>query len=508
MATVMLGLAPLEQLRVVEAEGARPYLLGMFATIVGLVVVWFLRRKPLIAVVVLLAWQGAVFWPLSARTSSLGLAFHGEYVMHHFTGLVAAATCIAVASSWVRQPDLGRARLVPAALVIAGALSLLAAHVLEQPSIGERGWPWLERGGAAALLLAWGLALATMGRHHSPGRLRIVAAVLLVPFLVRVAYAWPEGLAGASVVDEGRTPLMIAMFIAAMTTFALFRPNLAPSIRTLVLAFSGLAALLMYYFYRHGFGELEAGLGGLAQSMFAFSLPYPTYLPAWKVWGVMLGLFAMFGSAYAGLVSSTQRARGLALALLVVTGLGLSTPPLVLMTAAGALLWIDSLLDTPVITPAAAPTMPMTDIIQDAAAQLDAPGLVVIDDGNESLLAMRGDVNDTTVDLRARRSRRGEWELTLQVGVLGRSRPMLRLIPELGDAGHRPAHLLGRTHFAQGQVRNLELLDDSLFDALMPFRQAHVEFWDAGTRVRLGAALGKLDGQTLATLIRELTSMD
>lgn len=508
MATVMLGLAPLEELRVAEAEGARPYLLGMFATIVGLVVVWFLRRKPLIAVVVLLVWQGAVFWPLSARTSSLGLAFHGEYVMHHFTGLIAAATCIAIASGWARQPDLGRARLVPVVLVIVGALSLLTAHVLEQPSVGEHSFPWLERGGAAALLLAWAVSLVTMGKHHSPGRLRIVATALLLPFLVRVAFSWPEGLAGASVVDEGRTPLMIAMLIAGLTTFALFRPNLAPSIRTLVLAFSGLAALLMYYFYRHGFGELEAGLGGLAQSMFAFSLPYPTYLPAWKVWGVMLGLFAMFGSAYAGLVSSSQRARGLALALLVVTGLGLSTPPLVLMTSAGALLWIDSLLDAPVLTPSAAPALPMNEIIQGAADELDSPGLVVVDDGNESLLAMRGDVNDKAVDLRARRSRRGDWELTLQVGVLGRGRPMLRLVPELGDAGVRPAHLLGRTHFAQGQVRNLEILEDSFFDAMMPFNQAHVEFWEAGARVRLGAALGKLDGETLAALIRELAAID
>ncbi len=98
--------------------------------------------------------------------------------------------------------------------------------------------------------------------------------------------------------------------------------------------------------------------------------------------------------------------------------------------------------------------------------------------------------------------------MTLKVGVLGRSRPVVSLVPEPGDEGHRPAHLLGRTHRVQGQVRQIELIEDSLFDALMPFPHSVVEFWDAGSRVRLGSELSKLDGETLAALLHELSTMD
>jgi len=509
MATVMLGLASLEELHAAEAEGAQQYLLGTLATVLGVIVVWFLRKRPLVAVILLLVWQGAVFWPLRARTSLLGLAFHGEYILHHFTGLLAAATCVAIGMGWIRRDDLGPARLVPGGLAVGGTLALLVTHVLEQPSMGAHDLPWLERGGAAALLLAWGTALATMWGRLGPSRLRLVAAVLLLPFVVRVALAWPEGLAGASVADTGRPVLMLAMVAAALVAFLAFHPSVNPSVRGLVMVFSGLATVLLYYFYRHGFGELEAGLGGLAQSMFAFSLPYPSYVPAWQVWVVMLGLFAMFSAAYAGLVSPGQRTRGLALALLVVTGLGLSTPPLVLMTGAAALLWIDSLTAGGMGTAERRPApRPMEEILEGLAEQLGLPGVVVLEDKGRSLLAVRGEVGDTPLDLRARPSGSDSWAVTLTVGLLGRGRPPLGLVPEPGDEGHRPAHLLARTHRVRGQVRQLELLDDGFFDAVLPFPQARLDLWDAGTRVRLGSDLSALDTGSLTTLVRQLAARE
>ncbi len=509
MATVLLGLASIDELRLAAAEGAHDYLLGAIATLLGLGVVWLLRKRPLVAAVVLVLWQGAVFWPLHARTSALGLAFHGEYVLHHFTGLVAAATCIAIGTHWVRRTDLGRARLVPAALCIAGTLALVLAHVLEQPSLGVGAVPWLERGGAAALLLAWGSAVVGLWPRLGPPRLRLVAAALLLPYLVRVAFAWPDGLAGASVDDAGRPFLMAAMLVASLTTFALFRPNVAHSVRALVLAFSGLATVMLYYFYRHGFGELEAGLGGLAQSMFAFSLPYPTYVAPWQVWGVMLGMFAMFSAAYTGLVGPGQRVRGVALALLVVTGLGLSTPPLVMMTAAAALVWLDSLTgDTANAVSGRPPKAPMAEILEALAQRLGAPGLVVLDEGKKAVLAVRGDVGDVPLDLRARAAAGDQWAVTISVGMLGRGRPDLALLPHRGDDGHRPAHLLGRTHHARGRVRDLELLDDPLFDALLPFVDARVELWPAGTKVRLGRDLSGLDVERLTELVRQLAARE
>lgn len=512
MATVMLGLASLEELRAAAAEGARPYLLGAVATTLGLGVVWLLRRRPLIAVLVLLGWQGAVFWPLSSRTSALGLAYHGEYVLHHFTGLVAAAACVAIATSWLRRSDLGSGRFAPAGLALAGTVMLLVAHVAEQPSLGAHAMPWVERLGTAALLTAWASALAVLWRHMGPARLRWVALALLLPFVVRVAFAFPEGLAGASVVDTGRVPLMITMVLAALVTFAAFRPPLQGGVRAMVLVFSGLACLLLYYFYWRGFGELEAGLGGLAQSAFAFSLPYPTYFSGFgilQVWGVVLGLFAMFSAAYSGLVSSSQRVRGVSLALLVVTGLGLSTPPLTLMTSAAALLWLDSILGGgPGHRQWRAPDDPMDAILEGAASELSLPEVVVLEDGGRSLLSLRGEVDDVAIDLRARPSGSRGWEVTMTVGLLGRGRAPLSLVPEPGDDGHRPAHLLGRTHRAAGRVRDLELLEDELLDALLPFPDAHVELWDAGARVKLGADLQGLDDERLTRLVRELVRRD
>ena len=133
---------------------------------------------------------------------------------------------------------------------------------------------------------------------------------------------------------------------------------------------------------------------------------------------------------------------------------------------------------------------------------------VVLEDGGRSILSLRGELDDTAIDLRARPSGSRGWDLTLQVGLLGRGRPELSLLPEPGDDGHRPAHLLGRTHRAAGQVRQLELLDDALYDALLPFPEARVELWDAGSRVRLGTDLGGLDDERLARLLRELASRE
>jgi hypothetical protein len=504
MATVLLGLAPLDALRAAAAEGARPYLVGTLATALGLGVAWRLRRRPLWAALMLVAWQGAVLWPLVDRTSLLGLAFHGEYVLHHFSGLLAAAICVAIATAWLRRPDLGRGRLVPGGLALLGTAALLLAHGLEQPSLHGKAPAWLEQGGAAAMLLAWGSAVVVLWPRLHPPRLRLVAAVLLLPFLARVALSWPEGLAGASVADAGRPVLMATMVAAAVVTFVASRPSISPSVRSLVLVFSGVATVMLYYFYRHGFGELEAGLGGLAQSMFAFSLPYPSYVPAWQVWGVMLGLFAMFAAAYSGLVSPGQRARGVALSLLVVTGLGLSTPPLVLMSGAAALLWIDSIGSGTGSVALQPPPAPIERILEQLAERLGLPGVVVLEDASRPLLAVRGELAETPLDLRARPSATGVWDVTLVVGLLGRGRPLLVLRPEPGDEGNRPAHLLGRTHAAHGQVRHLEQLDDALFDALLPFADARLELWDAGSRVRLGVDLSQLDDERLAELARQL----
>ena len=58
--------------------------------------------------------------------------------------------------------------------------------------------------------------------------------------------------------------------------------------------------------------ELEDGIGGLAQSLFGFTLPYPTYVPGWKIIVVTVALFFVFATVYGGLMSWNERVRGLA----------------------------------------------------------------------------------------------------------------------------------------------------------------------------------------------------
>ena len=130
LATIELGLARAEPLARAAAEGAKYYLIGGLASLVGLVGVWTLRKRPMVAAGLLLGWQAAVLWPLRAKTSKLGLAYHGEFILHHFVTIVMAAVVIRIAWLFYRREDLPKSRKVVTALGTAGTLAAHGQHGL------------------------------------------------------------------------------------------------------------------------------------------------------------------------------------------------------------------------------------------------------------------------------------------------------------------------------------------------------------------------------------------
>lgn len=504
MASVALGQAASDKLARAAAEGAHLYLLGGLATLVGLVCVFALRRRPLVAAAVLVIWQAAVLLPLRGRTSGLGLAYHGEFVLHHFATILAAAICAVVAIDLLRRAELGRARLLPAALALAGTSIAVAAHLwTSRPEHGAAEIPGWAAPAPLLLVAAWLAVPAIAWRRLHPVPLRIAGLFLALPYVVRLAVSGKQGLLGGVVPPEGRAWVMSAVVLGGAVVFVLVRPRLSRGLRALVTLSSFVAVSMLFLIYRQGFGELEDDLGGLAISVFGFVPPYPPYVPAWQSLVVMLGLFGLFTAAYASLIAKEERARGVALALVVATGIGLTSPQLWLMAGAAGLLFFDSL-------PAAAgrarpPAEPIEDLLRAAAERLGLPDPVVLETESGALLSMRGDVQTRRVELRARPLPHDDaWALELSVGVHGRGRAEIELVPEPGDGGARPAHVLARTHAVRGERRAAERLDDTLLDAIVPLPDARVELWPAGARVELGDDLSGLTAARVAALVQAL----
>ncbi len=503
LATLLLGLAPVDAIQRAAGEGSRLYLIGAFGTGVAMMVLWTLRRRPLLASAVFLTLELGLMLSIVTRTSRLGLAYHGEFILHHFTAFLCAAACISLGWTWSKQARLGPARWIAAGPAFLGGLGLLGVHTLEQPGVEIRLPTEAVETLAAVAVLAPAIALAALWKHTRDARVRVLAIAIQVPLLLRVAMSFPESLTGASVPDGARQWVMLAVIAAALVSFWAFRPDMPRPVRFIVIMLSALATSLLYLVYRRGFGQLEDGIGGLAQSLFGFSLPYPSYVPGWKIITVCLALFCIFSVVYGGLLSWDERIRGLALGLFAVTGIGLSNAQLVLMASAALLLVVHTLLDEGGSETLAAP-FPVEDVLRDAARSVGLPAPVVLETAEGSVVSVRGDLDGSPIDLRARPAKTGTgtWRLTLRAGIMGRGRPNVELTPDRTDAGQRPAHEIARTHRVRGEARVLEDLDDEQLDALTPFATATAKFWDAGIEVELGSDLSGLDGDRLGDLLR------
>jgi len=504
LATIKLGLAPLDALERVAHASPVPYLVASFGLGCAALLAWLLRARPVVAgsaVVVVGAILTAALWN---RVSWLGFAFRGEYVLHHFATLLSAAACLHVTMAWIRRPWLGHRRLVPAVLLGAGVLAMLAVHLHGQP-LWRGPWRPEVQALATALLLAGPItALALFWSYAEPTAYRDVSAVLLSILVLRVALAGWGGLEGASVPAEHRTLLVGAVVFGAMFVFLRFRPVNPAGVRSLVVLLAAVATGLLYLMYQRSFGLLEDGIGGLAHSLFAFPLPYPEYVARWRVVVVVVALFAMFVTVYGGLMAYEERTRGATLGLMLVTGLGLSNAQLVLMTTAAQLVWLESLLCRERSVGYRAPARPIGDILQDLA---DATGwtVVTLDTAHGLLTAVRGDLASIAVDVRAKRVGTERWKIRLRVGVPGRSPAEIELRPDTGHGGLRPTHALARTHRILGSVRALEGRGDALLDALLEFPRARAKLWPAGSEVELGDDLTHLEAAVLQRLLRAMT---
>lgn len=480
-------------------EGPTIYLgaaaiLAAFAALV----VWQRRRWTVavgLALPGLLAAIGLV-WTSGSR---LGLSYHGEFLLHHFLALLCAATCVAVPLAWARDGALGRLRALPLLPALAGAGLLLAEHLRREVGapIGTLG-----QVGTATLLLAVPLALGSLWPHLQPPRLRAAACFLALPVTIRVALGGSAALAGLPLETGAATPLLIALGLAAVAGWALVRPRAERGLHGPAIALAGVACFALQRAYTQRFGELEVAVGGLARSLFGFDLPYPGYLPTWRLASALLVLFALFSLAVTSLLSRRDHVRGLCLVILMTAGLGLTSPQLALMTGAGLLLALDTLVGAPPPPPPViAPPRPVEAIVAEAAKLLDLPPPTVLEQQRGAVIALRGELGRIHVDLRARHERTG-WILVAQAGTLGRGAPELELRP--GDPDDDPHPLLG-THQLRGDPRRVETVPESLLMALQLFPAHRTRLWPGGCQIELGGRLDHLDAASLAAVLRSMS---
>lgn len=496
LATVNLGMAPVRALESASAEGAQLYVLTVAAIVGTLWLAWSLRGRPLLAAAVFVGAQAALFWPLFRRLSRLGIALHGETMLHHFIAALCAAVIVKLCASWTTQERLARWGTPVFALAAGGTVLLLGAHVFAATGRPPR---WTHPWGAGLLIASWPVALAVTWRHAANRRLWGVAAALLVPLAVRIGAAWPESLSGGPVDPQQRPLVMGSVVAAALVVFFLFRPRLEPKVRLVVATISGIATAGFYTQYRQGFGELEDGIDGLTRSLFGFNIPYPTYVGAFEVLTVAVAICLILYVVYVALVSTEDRRTGLALGLMAITGIGLTTPQLVLMDAAGLLLLLDqALVDDPGEVESRGPRVDMEAVFATAAARVGLPEPLTLETQARPVIALRGDLQDVIIDARAR-SKRAGWSVDITVGVPGRGRGDLVLAP--GRPSEQLHHRLAETHSTRGDVRLLESDSDQLLDALLPFPGVRAEFWGAGVKIDLGGDLANLDGDGLAALV-------
>ena len=501
-ASVHMGLFPLGALEAVAARSPTPVLVGLGTAGAGLFLVWSLRRRRALALLMLLGWPLAVYLPLRGRVSTLAASYWVEAVSHHFLALGAGGVSAALAVAWWRAPQRGLAgRVVALALATATALTL-AAHLDHALGPAPR-LPQLQAAGLALSLLAAAAALVRTGLSVRPRRHVVVAAALLLPALVRVAAAGPAGLTGAPVPHGLERAVVATLVVAGAVTWALVRPRLETWLRLVTLAGSAVGTSAIYLLYVRFYGDLEDGLDELVRSFFGFPIPYPSHVPPWAIVTTTVALFFFISTAYAALVSTADRPFGQGLGLLVLTGLGLSSPQLVAMASAGYLLLLESLWRAQPPARERAPAQPVPTTLEHAARHLAWELPVRASSEREEILALHGEVDGVPAQVRARR-RRGRWRLQIEVGTVGRSRPPVALEPSPPPAGLRPPHPIGRTHRVRGSIRALEPVGDAPLDALLAFPAARLELWPSGARAELGADLAELDETALTALLRAL----
>lgn len=544
VASIVLGLARLDRFTAAANEGAYTYLVVAALIGAGVFSIWSVRARPPVALTLAAVWPVGIWYGLRPHTTSLGLAYYGEFILHHFSALLCLVLAIAVPIGWARDPRLGKLRMVPLAFALPGALLLTAAHLGRIPIgpawLAHRG---LATNGAALLLAAWPIAAGLFWRELGPRQRRPIVFVLALPLLTRVGFAGWQGLSGELVGQSDIVWVGAAIVLTAITTLLLLRPRLEIWVMAVVGLICLLGSMFFYFLYERGFGELEDGLGGLLQSLFGFQVPYPSYVDDMYSAALMMGLFFMFVTVYAALVSTEDRVRGIALGLMLVAGLGFSSPHLVMMFGVGALLVVEGMLPgaphrelTPSLSESMAAIEAAIDASPGASTQSAQSAQSARDDDehpggdlarvqevvegladrhglepptlaqtgpNAHMLSLRGTIDGPLLDLRAR-IEASSTRVELSVGLPGRGDPVFELVPDPGKRGKRPTHLLARSHRVHGELRGLEAFGDAPLDAMTCFPTAYLRAWDGGVQVDLGRELMGLRVDQLDALVRSL----
>ncbi len=465
VATVHLGLARPAVVAAAAAEPAWPYLAAVAAVAAGIALaVVGLRRRPLLTAVAILALEASVLAPAGRRMTAPGLAYHLELFAHHWA-----------------------------------AVAGVSAHVVSH----ARGFEPARTVHAAAAGLLAAAALATLVARARAGRdLRrtILAAVLLAPWALRIALAGSGGLAGAPVEGVARPVLAGSMAVAALAAYAFVRPRLSLPLYALVQGSSALAVAVLYVTYTRFFGEVDAAFDELARSFLAFSPPYPSYVPTSVRLAFALAVFCTIATIHAATVSADRRREGLALAVLVLAGVGLSSPQTVLMAGAG---WLAVVAWIVPADPPPQPHPPPVDAVQVLREVAEGFGWeppVVLDTPRGRTLAAEGTVTGMDVRIRGR-ERRGRLEVTVEVGLPVEGRPRLSLEPAPPGVEPRPLHPIAATHRVRGQPRALEALDEAVLDALLAFPRARAAWSATGLRVDLGDDLRRFEPPQVRALV-------
>ena len=496
IAGVALGLASPEALHRAARAGPRATILLVLALAGCGLLAWLLRQRTAVAAGLGLAGPllAAIVWWKGGLTK-LALAYHGEFILHHFLALVCAALCLAIPLQWIRDPRLAATRLrwLPAVPATLGALLLLAEHLLPASHDADLTGPFGQVG-AALSLATWPLALALLWPTLGPTRLRAWLLVSTTPALVRLALGGAAALAGVPLGLAAATPVMTTVVVASLLGLPLLRPQLDRVLQLVVSIGAGVMTMGLHRVYLQRFGDLEGDLGGLVRSLFGFDLPYPGYVPGWRLAAAMLGLFVLLTTVSGALISQRDHIRGLGLALMISAGLGLASPQLVLMLCAGYLVLLDATAGAPPdpeAVVAAPPPAPLGPTLTALATRLELPAPVSLEQREGLVLALRGDLDHVALHLRARETRRG-WQVELTLGVPGRGRPEVELLP--GADGHR---VLGNT-------RRLETLPEPHLIAHADHPTHHLKLWPGGVHLDFGRQLGGLDVDRLARLLAQL----
>lgn len=513
LAVVSLGLADLEALATAQAQGAGTYLAAGALAAVCIGAGLSTRKWPFVSWPLLLIWP-LLIWAIFGRNMNrLGLAFHGEFILFHLTAIAGAGTILAIALTMAGRKDLGPVRALPSALAVPGSLFLLVAHARSIPqfALDEAEWVGTLSGvGTALVLLAAPAAVAVSWRHGRAKRHHFAALLILLPFVVRIFVTPEQRLIGGPVAPGSAQWVGGAIFVSAVGLAVLIRPRIETWIRVFLSGVCIASIWFLWLLYERGFGVIEDGLDGLLRSFFGFSLPYPAYVNEWQILGVLTAIFLLSLTTYSALVSSEERNRGVGLALVVISGVGLTSPHLVLLAGAGVLSFVyAAVVEGPHDAKQVQASFPVPDLLTTLAARLGIDEPVSIDAGASSVTILRGEVDSAgravPLDIRAR-PKDLSWQVDIRLGIEARDRPTLTLVPETGDRGPRPDHPIRETHRMTGEPRELERLSERPLDALTAFPLCKASFWPGGASVELGRDLGALSVDRLEAIVRAFAS--